>query len=513
MPAPSSTSRVRRALSRGAGGAVVVLSCSACGSSSQRDPLAEPPPPAPATCDEPPVPTVPTTEVVVGTGTPESCTETALRKALAKGGHVTFDCGAEATTIPVTSELSIAEDVLLDGGGTITLDGGGASRLLTTAARVALVVQGMTFTNAVGTPSQEDGLGRGAAIFVGWLGTLYVADCTFTDNAADPDDVEGGGAIYQSNGGSLVVVRSTFERNTGIAGGAIDNMLSPMTLVDSTFLDNESTEGGGAVYDDGASAETDDDVGGTISLCGCRFEGNRTVGAGGAVYLYAYPPDNFVINRSAFVNNQVLRPEDGSALGGALRTGSAPLQLANSLFAGNHADVQGGGYWTDGEAPAFIDHCTFFDNDAGVEGEEGGYGGAISGTNMELSNLTLVGNHAVFSGGAISNSGKMLLKNSILAQNSSTNPWDQAQSCESTMPGDHNIQWPAPTSDADASCTADILTVDPLLGELSDNGGPTETIPVLADSPAIGAADDCAPTDQRGLPRVGACDLGAFEMQ
>jgi hypothetical protein len=490
------------------------LACS--GASDRDDVTVDPPmPPAPlaASCEQPPVPPDLPTSAVVGTGTPESCTESALRVALDQGGTITFDCGGASRTIAVSSELFVAQDVVLDGGGLITLDGGGSTRLLTTDARVALVVKGMTFTNAYGTASQADGLGRGAAILTGWLGTLYVADSVFTDNAADPTDIEGGGAIYQTNGGSIVVVRSTFERNTGSAGGAIDNMLSPMTIVESAFIDNESTAGGGAVYDDGASAEVDDAIGGTISICGCRFENNRTIGAGGAVYLYAYPPDNFVINQCTFIGNQVLRPADGSALGGALRTGSAPLQLANSLFANNHADVQGGGYWTDGDVPAYIDNCTFYDNDAGVEGAEGGYGGAIAGTNMTLTNLTLVANHAVFSGGAISNSGTFSLRNSILANNVSTNPWDQAFSCESTMPGDRNLQWPAPATDGDAPCTAGIALVDPLLGVLSDNGGATQTIPLLAGSPAIDAGEGCSPTDQRGEPRTGACDLGAFEVQ
>jgi hypothetical protein len=506
-----------RSLRRVASCCLAALLLGACSDSTDRDELVveppAPPAPLPTTCAEPPEPAALATSVAVGTGTPESCTEEALRTALAQGGNVTFDCGGASTTIAVTSELFIAADTVLDGGGLITLDGGGASRLLTTDARVALAVKGMTFSHAYGTPSEADGLGRGAAILTGWLGTLYVADCTFTDNVADPTDIEGGGAIYQTNGGSIVVVRSRFERNSGSAGGAIDNMLGPMTIVGSTFLDNESTTGGGAVYDDGASAEVDDDLGGTISICGCHFENNRSIGAGGAVYLYAYPPDDFVINQSTFVGNQILRPADGSALGGALRTGSAPLQLGNSTFVGNHADVQGGGYWTDGDVPAYLDNCTFYDNDAGVEGQEGGYGGAIAGTNMVLTNLTLVGNHAVFSGGAISNSGTFSLRNSILANNTSTNPWDQAQSCESSMPGDHNLQWPAPASDVDAACSAGILLVDPLLGALADNGGPTATIPLGAGSPAIDAGEGCSPTDQRGLARVGACDLGAFEVQ
>ena len=47
------------------------------------------------------------------------------------------------------------------------------------------------------------------------------------------------------------------------------------------------------------------------------------------------------------------------------------------------------------------------------------------------------------------------------------------------------------------------------------NGGPTQTIALLPDSPAIDAADPTVlDTDQRGLPRRaadGSADIGAFE--
>lgn len=44
---------------------------------------------------------------VVGTGTPESCTEAALNAALAGGGGVTFDCGTSPVTITVTAMITI----------------------------------------------------------------------------------------------------------------------------------------------------------------------------------------------------------------------------------------------------------------------------------------------------------------------------------------------------------------------------------------------------------------------
>jgi CSLREA domain-containing protein len=57
--------------------------------------------------------------------------------------------------------------------------------------------------------------------------------------------------------------------------------------------------------------------------------------------------------------------------------------------------------------------------------------------------------------------------------------------------------------------------IDPLLGILVNNGGPTATHALLTGSPAIDAAssDGCPATDQRGIarPRGPACDMGSFE--
>jgi hypothetical protein len=59
------------------------------------------------------------------------------------------------------------------------------------------------------------------------------------------------------------------------------------------------------------------------------------------------------------------------------------------------------------------------------------------------------------------------------------------------------------------------LTGDPRLAPLADNGGPTLTQALLADSPALATALNCPPpaTDQRGVirPQGGGCDIGAFE--
>jgi hypothetical protein len=64
-----------------------------------------------------------------------------------------------------------------------------------------------------------------------------------------------------------------------------------------------------------------------------------------------------------------------------------------------------------------------------------------------------------------------------------------------------------------------LLTADPLLGPLQDNGGPTMTMAPASGSPVIdaAAAGACPTTDQRGRPRPdnreSACDIGAYEVQ
>jgi len=61
------------------------------------------------------------------------------------------------------------------------------------------------------------------------------------------------------------------------------------------------------------------------------------------------------------------------------------------------------------------------------------------------------------------------------------------------------------------------LVGSPNLGPLADNGGPTQTMALLAVSDAIDAGDDgtCESLDQRGVSRpIGAhCDIGAFELE
>ena len=62
-------------------------------------------------------------------------------------------------------------------------------------------------------------------------------------------------------------------------------------------------------------------------------------------------------------------------------------------------------------------------------------------------------------------------------------------------------------------------SIDPVLGPLQDNGGPTRTMAPLPGSPLIDGgpptctdvSDEPLATDQRGDPRGTPCDIGAYE--
>ncbi len=70
---------------------------------------------------------------VIGTGTPESCTGAAFIQAVAQGGKITFNGGSKPFTILLDRPAKVFNDkpdVVIDGGGLVTLSGGGATRIL-----------------------------------------------------------------------------------------------------------------------------------------------------------------------------------------------------------------------------------------------------------------------------------------------------------------------------------------------------------------------------------------------
>jgi hypothetical protein len=210
--------------------------------------------------------------------------------------------------------------------------------------------------------------------------------------------------------------------------------------------------------------------------------------------------------------------------------------IAHNLNPGGSILSQGGGIEVKGSPTptATIVNSTLSDNAAQLGGLTSGSGGAIyaaSGSSVTVTNSTISGNSAngpFATGGGIfvedgADSGTVQLANSILAGNTATSGAADCQGAVSSTAAGHNVVGDSSGCPQIFGTSGNQLNVaDAGLGTLGDNGGPTDTLPLLAASPAIGAgnASTCAGTnvagvDQRGAPRNastrGTCDVGAYD--
>ncbi len=278
-------------------------------------------------------------DVVIGDGTPESCTSDAVVAGVARGGVITFDCGPDPITIVMTETAKVfndtGPDIVIDGGGLVTLSGGGTVRILymntcdpaqvwTTSHcqdqdHPRLTVQNLTFVD--GNATGEDP-GGGGAIFVRG-GRLKVVNSRFFRNVCDPTGPDvGGGAIRvlsQYQGLPVYVVDSTFGGGEGLGnvcanGGGLSSIGVSWTVLNSVFSHNEAvgyganparsgTPGGGsggAIYTDGNTF--------TLTVAGTLIEDNHANEGGGAIFFVSNDrTGNLLIDDSVLRRN----PSDG----------------------------------------------------------------------------------------------------------------------------------------------------------------------------------------------------------
>jgi hypothetical protein len=280
------------------------------------------PHPAPGRSSLPPVRTAPSyrastsarihADHVVGDGTPGSCSSQAVVQAVAAGGVIAFSCGPHPVTIVMTATAKVrntSAKVVLDGGGLVTLSGGGVRRILymdtcdpaqtwTTShcqdqATPTLTVENITFADGNSTGQVYDGGGGGAIFDRG--GQLKVIDARFTGNRCDSTGPDLGGAairaLSQYQNRAVEVAGSTFTGGVCSNGGALSSIGVSWVILDSTFTGNRAigdganpaqagTPGGGsggAIYTDG------DDY--TVTVDGCVITGNSAREGGGAVFF------------------------------------------------------------------------------------------------------------------------------------------------------------------------------------------------------------------------------------
>ena len=200
-----------------------------------------------------------------------------------------------------------------------------------------------------------------------------------------------------------------------------------------------------------------------------------------------FPSDLILVEAHAKLTLRDVELTTGGGAGSAAAIDDAGVvDLESSTVAGN----DGSGLLVQPGATAIVRNSTLSD---GLD-----FGLIDQGT-ASLFNSTVAGNA---DGGVDDSAGMLNLTNTIVAKNRSSDCTKRAAA------SDHSL-------DSDGSCGAGALSrIDPGLGKLTANGGPTSTQALSAGSPAIGAGNDskCLAEDQRHFARpAGRCDIGAFE--
>lgn len=489
-------------------------------------------------------------------GTPGNCTLRDAAAAAVDGDTITF--APPVTAITLTAGRITFPAVTLTGPGssdlTITSSGApGAYNMFRFTGTGDVVISGMSLVNngikfipsgdvRVSDVSISGSQAQyGGALYASNGGDLEIVDSRFDGNSATSK----GGAVYAYNDGSVTISGSSFTNNDASGnGGALFTsayVTGSITVTDSLFSFNATSEsGGGAMFYSDGTAD--------LVMDGTTFQHNTADSWGGAFYVkspivdvtitngvmslnsassgsavaYINNSGDLTISNSSFEDNTVTYGGSGaiyvSSGGNATITGS--------LFSGNSA-VYGGGAVANGiDGVLTINNSTF-------TGNTGSYGGAIfSSAAMVLNQCTISANTATYpvggGGVTIQSSASLTLSGTIVAGNSASVSaladiaLDQAQAQPATIASDNSLLG-AVDARITVTGSGNVSSTDPGLDPLADNGGPTRTMALQADSAAVDAGPDPVATfvgngfDQRGTPflRVsdGRADIGAFEVQ
>ncbi|HEV3310801.1 MAG TPA: right-handed parallel beta-helix repeat-containing protein [Chloroflexota bacterium] len=476
-----------------------------------------------------------------------------LINSVSSGGTVRLSC-ALATTISFspnstgstgirgTGTMTVGDNVTLDASsslGAIDLDGNGDTQLFDVKAGGAFGLTRLTLSGGAA--------GNGGAVTN--AGTLHVTNSSFTSDGAQYD----GGAIYSA--GTATVISSTFSDNTASGnGGAIGNE-GTMVVTGSTFSGNRAENSGNTPqgFSAGAIFST-----GHLSITNTTFS-NNVSSRGGAIVASG----TLSVVQSTFSDNFADGTYLGFGDGGAILADGSTV-VNSSTFSDNGAHGVGNQRFAYGGAIAAhgslqVTSSTFTGNESQAGGGAAAFGGAISsvGTGLSVSNSTFSDNAVNGAGGAIYayDSGTVSVTNSTLASNLSTIGKGGAFQNNDVKGGSLTILgdiFAANTPGVNCSYVGNGATIDEgydlsddnscfaaskygdilvspagvgLAPSLAWNGGPTQTIALLAGSPAIGAIPKYRPPnpfpldicpasglDQRGYDRHwSSCDIGAFE--
>ncbi len=365
------------------------------------------------------------------------------------------------TEIQIAKNLTI-DASMLDDGVTISGDQTGDglsnddSRVFSTRNGPTVTMKSLTITGG----NSEGDFSQGGGLYI-HVGIVVMEHCTITGN----NSLGGGGGIYST--GALTMKYCTISQNQA----------------------NDSTDG------DGGSGGGIASFGGEITLEHCTIANNQAGdttsamsthngGRGGGIHG---TNTTYILRQCTVANNRAGSSTNGDGgNGGGISNGGRALTLELCTFANNQAGNggvnggDGGGVYSgnagnDANSHIFFTDCLIAGNMAGTGSSDGDAPDFNRENFLVLAGINLIGDNTLANGSA------------------------------STV---------LPLGDF----VGDAATpLDPLLGPLADNGGPTQTMLPMTGSPAIDPADGAGTStflsDQRKFERIvgGILDVGATE--
>lgn len=373
-----------------------------------------------------------------------------------------------------SGDLDIRNSVVIEGLG---IDGSSIISAAGVGDRVIQIIEdtpGVTLSNLTITGGNTTQNGGG--ILTG--NTVLTLDHIYLEGNAATEYNSYGGGLDTGTDADVFIVDSHVTSNASAYAGGIRLRLGKMTILRSVIASNSASEWGGGVM---------------------NYEGDMDI-------LFTTIQGNQAVNGSG---------------GGLVQSSVNPVIIRDSLIDGNDAAVSGGGIIVmDGEI--LISNSTISRNSANIGG------GVITYESISISNATIADNTATTNGGGVAIFGYSIpsleMVDTILANNiieGSATPSD----CY--VEGNGGIGFTANNLIGSAgNCglgwgPGEILGVDPMMGPLQNNGGPTLTYALLEGSPAIDVGDIGIPNlpqyDQRGegYERISGSniDIGAYEFQ
>ena len=292
--------------------------------------------------------------------------------------------------------------------------------------------------------------------------------------------------------------------------------ISGLTITGGTADNNIFTAQGGGIYNRDLALTVSNSV----------ITNNHADDDGGGIYSGTDSGASLTVVNSTVSGNSASDGTDEAAYGGGILSGG-PTVIRSSTVSGNTSGGDGGGIYIRNNQPLTIENSTIANNTSAANGgdDEGGgvwdYNGA---TSIKSSTITgnKVGGTRGFGGGVYTGDTSTTITNTIVANNTATRGNDVYSLGEIqlgfSLVKDHIY---SPTVN---STGPNITGVDPQLGGLANNGGPTQTEAPSGSSPVIDKGNALGlTTDQRGVQRpidfpaipnvADGSDIGAVELQ